>query len=108
MALPDSLPPQFGHEWMGIGHGCWEFWAWMECFIFLFLKNQPELPGILKLSGSLQSERRLIQTDSRMKKILFLLSALPFALLAQTGNPIDSLQKIVVQKRAIQDQLGEA
>ncbi|MBC7774019.1 MAG: hypothetical protein H7246_01170 [Phycisphaerae bacterium] len=42
-----------------------------------------------------------------MKKILFLLSALPFGLLAQTGNPIDSLQKILAQKQTAKDQLGE-
>ena len=43
-----------------------------------------------------------------MKKIMFLLTVLPCWLWAQTGDPMDSLQKIAAQKRASQDHLGEA
>ncbi len=43
-----------------------------------------------------------------MKKILFLLTVLPFWVLGQASDPIDSLQKIATQKRAVQDRLGEA
>lgn len=43
-----------------------------------------------------------------MKKLVLLLCLLPCGICAQTTSVIDSLQKVVAQKRSTQDKLGEA
>lgn len=100
MASQQSFLPGFGLEWPECGHESMDIWL----RIALVPHSANGSQRIFKFLTSLQTKR----TDHRMKKLLFLVCLGPIWLSAQPNAVIDSLQKILSQKKLAQDALGQA